>query len=129
MADSAYAIQKLNSSNYGTWVCDIKVILMDRGCWRIILEEELEPTSKDPAVAVTPKQVQDFRMRYDRAFTTIYLNIEPQYRTVIEDLSSGAEAWKTLEKHFRPDSRARIMSLMDEFYACRIQEEGLKRQD
>ena len=41
----------------------------------------------------------------------MHMNASLQYRTVIEDISEGAEAWKRLKKHFRPDSRARAIAL------------------
>ncbi|GBL85346.1 hypothetical protein AVEN_34553-1 [Araneus ventricosus] len=37
------SIEKLNANNYSTWKEDVKVVLMEKGSWRIITEEEKVP--------------------------------------------------------------------------------------
>lgn len=99
----------------------MKVLLLDRGCWRIIAGEETRP---DPnSDKVTEKDIRGFQNRYDKGYSSIYFGIEPEYRQLIEDITDGAEAWKRLEHHFRPDSRARVVALTDQFFAC-VPEDG-----
>lgn len=117
MGEGSFSTSKLNGLNYGTWVSDVKVLLMERGCWKIVQGVEIPP---DEAVE-SPKEIRNYKQRFDKAFTTIYLNLEDRFRSLIEDLDDGRKAWLTLEKHFRPESRARLMTLLDEFFACRIQ--------
>ncbi|GBM94824.1 Retrovirus-related Pol polyprotein from transposon TNT 1-94, partial [Araneus ventricosus] len=42
------------------------------------------------------------------------------YRCVIDDIEDPVAAWKRLEEHFRPNSRARVIGLTDDFFSCRI---------
>ncbi|GBN95690.1 hypothetical protein AVEN_125273-1 [Araneus ventricosus] len=37
---SPFAFPKLDGSNYTSWKEDMKVVLMDRGCWSFIIEED-----------------------------------------------------------------------------------------
>jgi len=107
-------IEKLNRNNYGTWVEDIKVLLMEKNAYRIVSGQEPKP-------AAEAKEAKDFQLRSDRAYTIIYLNIEREYRILITGSNEDPKkAWDTLEKHFRPESRARAMGLTDEFFSCRI---------
>lgn len=109
-------ITPLNSTNYATWAADAKVLLMDRNAWDIVQGKETKPD----ATTVSSKEVKDFNLRYNRAYTTIYLSISPEYRTLIEDISDGKEAWERLQKHFKPESRARLVQLLDQFFSCRM---------
>ena len=36
----------------------------------------------------------------------IYLNIEPNLRSIVENFDNAVTAWKALMKHFRPDNRS-----------------------
>lgn len=109
-------IEKLSSSNYGCWVDDIRVVLMDRNCWQIVSGNEVAPEDN----ALNAKIVRDFKMRKDRAYSTIYLNISKEYRPLIVDTQEPTEAWSRLKLHFQPDSRARVIGLYDDFFNCKI---------
>lgn len=127
-------IEKLDHSNYATWVNDIRVVLMEKNCWRIVSGEEKQPVAKTETAAadasateatatdktVSEKSVRDFTMRQDRAYSTIYLNISKEYRALITDTQDPKVAFKRLEDHFQPKSRARIVGLNDDFFSCRI---------
>ena len=126
-------IEKLNSSNYGSWKEDVKVVLMDRGSWQIVLGKEVPPLpspvkadasdvpGSDPAFdKAYRKQLKDFNLRKDRAYSTIYLSIEKEIRPLISETDDPVKAFELLQFHFRPDSRARIIGLTDDFFSCRI---------
>ncbi|GBM74707.1 hypothetical protein AVEN_274843-1 [Araneus ventricosus] len=66
------------------------------------------------------KELRDFNSRKDKAYSTIYLNVSKAYRCVIDDIEDPVAAWKRLEEHFRPNSRARVIELTDDFFSCRI---------
>lgn len=109
-------IEKLNRLNYGTWAEDVKVLLMDKNAWRIVNGSETRPADTEVV------KLKDFQLRSDRAYSTIYLSIDREYRTLISGTEDPAKAWEKLSTHFRPDSRARTMGLLDEFFSCRINE-------
>ncbi|GBN08374.1 Retrovirus-related Pol polyprotein from transposon TNT 1-94 [Araneus ventricosus] len=111
-------IDKLNNSNYASWLDDIKVVLMEKNLWRITEESEVSPDE-----ALFPKEYNEFQVRKNKAYATIYLSIEKEYRILISEVDDSPQAWKILQKHFRPDSRARVISLTDEFFSCKISED------
>ncbi|GBN46081.1 hypothetical protein AVEN_270798-1, partial [Araneus ventricosus] len=64
--------------------------------------------------------LKDYNLRKDRAYSVIYLSSEKEYRLLIAGIEDPVKAWKILEEHFRPDSRARAIGLTDEFFSCRV---------
>ncbi|KAG8183852.1 hypothetical protein JTE90_005316 [Oedothorax gibbosus] len=73
-------IEKLDASNYGAWKEDVRVLLMERNCWRITSGEEKYPTEVEPDEKSTPaerskdlrekaKEIKDFSIRRDKAYS------------------------------------------------------------
>ncbi|GFX50316.1 retrovirus-related Pol polyprotein from transposon TNT 1-94 [Trichonephila clavipes] len=114
---------------------------MDRNSWRIITGQEVKPDDSASA-----KEKRNLESRWDRAYSTIYLSIEKEYRNLISDTCDPIVAWKKLQDHFQPHTRARVIGLLqfpvplktrrvasseilrttgllDEFFNCRILEE------
>lgn len=115
-AANASGIEILNASNWSTWKEDIRVLLMDKGIWSFI--EKTEPPIDTENS--TRKDLQSYNVRRDRAYSTIYLTIEPTYRSLISDVKDGAEAFQILKNYFEPQSRARAIHLLDEFFDHRF---------
>lgn len=111
-------IQKLNASNYANWQCDIKYLLMEKNVYDIVIEAEKCPAGS----AVTEKDIKDFKIRSKLALSLIYLNIEPDYRKIIENCDCPVQAWKRLRTHFYPDTRSRHMRIFTELCECKIGE-------
>ncbi|GBN92948.1 Retrovirus-related Pol polyprotein from transposon TNT 1-94 [Araneus ventricosus] len=120
MESMNFLIKPLDSTNYATWCSDIKILLLDRDCWDIVAEREAAPVVKE-GDEIDARKFKEFNLRFNRAYTTIYMIVSPQYRTIIEGLTNGAEAWKKLKSHFQPDSRARVMALKHEFFSTVIE--------
>lgn len=116
MATYQIQIPKLNGSNYPNWSSDMKYVLMERNLWGIVNESEKRPKSEDAVL------LQEFNTRSNVALSTIYLNIEQEYRRIIENLESPVEAWKTLRLHFYPDSKAYHMKLFTDLCECKIKD-------
>lgn len=110
-------IDKLNGTNYGTWAKDVKAVLLDKNCWSFVIGTAIEP-GKDASV----KEKREFQARREKTYATIYLSITPEFRTLISDTEDGKIAWERLQKHFEPDSRARVIGLLDEFFECKLRE-------
>ncbi|GBO10570.1 hypothetical protein AVEN_267285-1 [Araneus ventricosus] len=115
-----FLIKPLDSTNYAAWYSDIKVLLLERDCWDIVAEKEAAPVVKE-GDEIDTRKLKEFNLRFNRAYTTIYMNVRPQYRTIIEGITNGAEAWKKLKSHFHPDSTARVMALKHEFFSTVIE--------
>lgn len=119
MATAQYSIEKLNAQNYVNWAADVKHLLLEKNAWDIVDDREKLPVIKDGS-GVTQKDVADFHARSRSARAIIYLNIEPEYRKIIENEENVVETWKKLKLHFQPDNRSRHMSLFSELCACKI---------
>lgn len=115
MTDTERLFPLLTADNWHTWKNDAKILLMDRGLWGFVseTEPELETTS-------TAKEVQQYNLRKDRSFTTIYYATSPEIRQLIVGETEGCKAWKTLKDYYEPVSKARIIQLLDEFFNMRF---------
>lgn len=104
-------IKPLAADNYSTWSADIKMLLIEKGCWSIVTGTEKPPGENADSITV-----RDYKLREGKALSTIYLNTSPKFRTLLEACQNGPDAWAKLKEYFRPDSRARIMALKQEFF-------------
>ncbi|GBM39661.1 hypothetical protein AVEN_104883-1 [Araneus ventricosus] len=109
MESMNFLIEPLDSTNYATWCSDIKVLLLERDCWDIVTEREAAPVVKE--YEIDARKLKELNLGFNGAYTTIYMNVSPQYRPIIEGLTNGAEAWKKLKSNFQPDARVRVMAL------------------
>lgn len=108
------SIERLNSQNYSTWREDVRAILMEKGCWRIVNGEEKQPAEGD-----SDKIKLSFSQRKDKAYSLLYLSTEKEYRSLVSNSDDPVKTWKILADHFRPDSRARVIGLTDEYFSCK----------
>ncbi|GBM72797.1 hypothetical protein AVEN_230352-1 [Araneus ventricosus] len=73
---SPLAFPKLDGSNYTSWKEDMKVVLMDRGCWSFIIEDKPCPEQ------ATEKEKFEYDWR-KRCYSTIYQGIERKFLPLI----------------------------------------------
>ncbi|GBN43432.1 Retrovirus-related Pol polyprotein from transposon TNT 1-94 [Araneus ventricosus] len=119
MATFNVQIEKLDANNYSNWAADIKYLLLDKDCWSIVTGTEEIPVL-DPDKGITHRDLKEYRLRASTAISTIYLNISPEFRKIIEGTENARVAWDSLKKFFEPDNRSRHMQLFSEFLACKI---------
>lgn len=117
MTNIQVSITKLNFLNYWNWAADVKYLLLDKNPWGIVTGTEKAPDPNDVAAN------KDYQSRICAALSVIYLNVEPGFRRIIENINDPQAAWKKLQTHFQPDNRARPMQLFSEILACRIDPE------
>ncbi|GBM94387.1 hypothetical protein AVEN_18417-1, partial [Araneus ventricosus] len=111
---SPFAFPKLDGSNYTSWKEDMKVVLMDRGCWSFIVEDNPCPEQ------ATEKEKFEYDWRKQRCYTTIYQGIERKFLPLIRYTTDGKEAWNILKTNFEPTSKARLAVLIDEFFELKF---------
>ncbi|GBN67200.1 Retrovirus-related Pol polyprotein from transposon TNT 1-94 [Araneus ventricosus] len=111
---SPFAFPKLDGSNYTSWKEDMKVVLMDRGCWSFIIEDKPCPEQ------ATEKEKFEYDWRKQRCYTTIYQGIERKFLPLIRYTTDGKEAWNILKTNFEPTSKARLAVLIDEFFELKF---------
>ena len=104
----------LNSTNYRSWKDEIQVVLMEKGAWGFV--DGSEPPL--PATA-SHRDLTDYNLRRNRSYTTIFLSISEEYRTLISETKDGATAWNILADVFEPKSRCRIVQLLDNFFSTK----------
>ncbi|GBM05823.1 hypothetical protein AVEN_62105-1, partial [Araneus ventricosus] len=64
---SPFAFRKLDGSNYTSWKEDMKVVLMDRGCWSFIVED-----NPCPEQATEKEKFERLPAEYDHLVQTLY---------------------------------------------------------
>lgn len=113
-----FNIPLLNFTNWFTWKTDVKVCLLHHGAWQYI--ESSDVVDEKPT-AETSKETTDVNLRKIRAYTIIYQHVSPELRPLISATTDGKIAWNILHEHFEPSTRARVIQLLDEFFAIRHQ--------
>ena len=108
-------IEPLNGSNYQSWKYNMKPVLMERGLWGFIQETEVEPDSTAQASAVNT-----YRLRSDKAYSLIALNVSKSLQVHISSITDPRLAWETLRKQFEFVSIAQVVSLNRRFYAATL---------
>ncbi|GFS81527.1 retrovirus-related Pol polyprotein from transposon TNT 1-94 [Trichonephila clavipes] len=101
MAFTNYQIKPFDSSNYSTWSTDVWFLLHEKNCFEIVAGKESAPEIKEE----NRQELKDFNARQQLALSILYLNISTEYRSIIENVTDPAEAWKLLRDNFQPDNR------------------------
>ncbi|GFX73386.1 SKICH domain-containing protein [Trichonephila clavipes] len=73
----------------------------EKNCYDIVLAKEEAPNKSDPGFSL--KDYNEFVSRKRVSLSLIYLNINPEYRKIIENLDDPVEV--TLKRNFQPDNR------------------------
>ncbi|GFU89648.1 retrovirus-related Pol polyprotein from transposon TNT 1-94 [Trichonephila clavipes] len=115
---TAHQIEKLGAYNYPTWVTDIKYLLLEKNCYNIVLAKEETPHKSDPGFL--QKDYNECISRKRLSLTLIYLNINPGYRKIIENLDDPVEVCSTLKRNFQSDNRSYHLLLFNQLVNCQM---------
>ena len=113
-------IEKLNGKNYQSWKYNIKLVLMERGLWGFTQEGQETP----PAETATTAVKNAFRLRSDKAYSLIALNVKKDLQVHISSVINPLEAWKILQKQFEFVSVTQIVRINRKFYAASMKEDA-----
>lgn len=91
---------------------------MERGLWGFTQEGQVTP----PADSVTASVRNAFRLRSDKAYSLIALNVEKDLQVHISSVTNPLEAWKILQKQFEFVSVTQIVRVNRKFYAASMKE-------
>lgn len=69
---------------------------------------------------ITDEVVSAFVTRSNRDFSFIYLNIEAEYKRIIDDCKNPLETWKRMKNNFQPDTRTHHITVFTELMESRI---------
>ncbi|GBN85521.1 hypothetical protein AVEN_71229-1 [Araneus ventricosus] len=109
---TVFTFPKLGDFNYGSWKTNMKVSLMEKGCWQFILG-----TEKPCPEGASDRDKLAYELRKQRSCT---MGGERKYEALIADTAVGKTAWDTLKANFEPCSRVRLASLVDDFFSSRF---------
>ncbi|KMQ86271.1 retrovirus-related gag-pol polyprotein [Lasius niger] len=112
--DERVSIEPLTRENYLSWSEDLKAMLLERDAWGIV-----KGTEEPPAATAPAKERKDYQARHRRGYSTIFLHMSKDLRSLISEIEDPKEAWDTLKEHFLPKSRARLIGLFDTFFQTR----------
>ncbi|GBN62596.1 hypothetical protein AVEN_33329-1 [Araneus ventricosus] len=98
---SPFAFPKMDGSNYTSWKEDMKVVLMDRGCWSFIIKED-KPC---PEQAAEKEKFERLPAEYDHLVQTLYRlkDEEFNHREVEKDLVNEAGRIQLKQKDLNLD--------------------------
>ena len=113
-------IEKLNGRNYQSWKYNVKLVLMERGLWGFTQEGQETPPAADASAAVK----NAFRLRSDKAYSLIALNVEKDLQVHISSVTDPLAAWKILQERFEFVSVTQIVRLNRKFYAASMKEDA-----
>ncbi|GBN56831.1 Retrovirus-related Pol polyprotein from transposon TNT 1-94 [Araneus ventricosus] len=97
---SPFAFPKLDGSNYTSWKEDMKVVLMDRGCWSFIIEDK-----PCPEQATEKEKFERLPAEYDHLVQTLYRlkDEEFNHREVEKQLVNEAGRIQLKQKYLNLD--------------------------
>ncbi len=113
-------IEKLSGKNFQSWKYNIKLVLMERGLWGFTQEGQEIAPGKDASAAVR----NAYRLRSDKAYSLIALNVERDIQIHISSTTDPLVAWETLKKQFEFVSITQIVRLNRRFYAATMEEDA-----
>ncbi|UYV68970.1 hypothetical protein LAZ67_6001864 [Cordylochernes scorpioides] len=121
MASSSQAlalnVEKLTGSNYRSWKFNMKMLLIERGLWECVINEETIDADEDQ------RKYEKTKIKQEKALATIALSISTEQQIHVIDCKTASEAWTTLEQIFEPKSRAQILQLKKQFVNIKFIEE------
>lgn len=98
-------IEKLNGRNYQSWKYNVKLIL-----------------ETPPAADASATVKSAFRLRSDKAYSLIALNVKKDLQGHISSTTDPLAAWKILQKQFEFVSVTKIVRLNRKFYTASMKE-------
>ena len=90
------------------------------GLWGFTQEGQETP----PAETATTAVKSAFRLRSDKAYSLIALNVAKHLQVHISSVTNPLEAWKILQKQFEFVSVTQIVRINRKFYAASMKEDA-----
>ncbi|KZS86957.1 hypothetical protein SISNIDRAFT_398810, partial [Sistotremastrum niveocremeum HHB9708] len=78
MSSSSSDFPKLSSTNYKSWVGDMRALLMIKEVWSIVNGDSVQPTADDK------KELLEWKTKRGKAAGLIFLNLESDQRVHVK---------------------------------------------
>lgn len=107
LMEGGVRVEKLNSSNYGTWKFKVRMLLVRDDLWDVV---------EDSTVGTTDQ----WRKRDNKALATICLLVDDAQLVHVKDATSSREAWTALKNHHEKSSLTSRLFLRKRLMAMRM---------
>ena len=112
----------LKETNYATWKVQCRMALMREGLWSIVNKEEIMPEFDVERRRESEEARRKFKIRYDKALTTIVLSVSPSLLYLLGDPEDPVKVWDILENQFQKKSWANKLILKTKLSRMRLKE-------
>ena len=85
-------IDKLNSTNYTHWACNVRAFMRDEDCLKIVLGQEEEPAVNNYT------RWKDYQSRKGVAYALIFASCTPEIQEYISSIDEPADMWTKLQE-------------------------------
>ena len=113
----------LKENNYATWKIQCRMALIREGAWPIVNREEVMPELDMERRRESEEARRKFKIRYDKALTTIVLNVSPSLLYLLGDPEDPVKVWETLENQFQKRSWANKLTLKRKLSSLKLKED------
>ena len=118
MSEDRSAVEKLKGpENWPVWKFAMKHVLLAKGLWEFV-----DGTAKGPGRGATEGANVSFKLRSEKAITTIVLGMESKYMYLITTCETAEEVWEKLSNHFESKSVANRLFLKKEYFRMKMVE-------
>ena len=116
MSEDRYAVEKLKGpENWPVWKFAMKHVLLAKGLWGFV-----DGTAKGPGRGATEAANMNFKLRSEKAITTIVLGMETKYMYLITTCETAEETWERLSNHFESKSVGNRLFLKKEYFRMKM---------
>ena len=110
----AETIQKLTAETYHEWKFEMKMMLIGKNLWDIVVGTETVHELS------THGEIMKFRRRQNHALSVICLNISRDLHIYVRNAKSAKEAWDNLSDRFEERSITRKLELRRKLYDAKL---------
>ena len=115
--DERWTVEKLaGESIWGTWKFQMRHLLLAKNLWGHIDSSEVL------AVDATDAAQAEFRLKAQRAFSTIVMAVGTSHLYLVTSCTNAKEAWDLLCEHFQGKTLANKLYLKKRYFRCEMKE-------
>ena len=114
--EEKWSIDKLDGSNWSAWKFQMKHLLLAKGRWGFV------DGSEELAATASEETATQFRLKSQRAFSTIVLAIKTAQLYLVNSCENPKQARDLLKNHFERDTLANKLFLKKKYFRTEMKE-------
>lgn len=115
------AVGMFNGTNYRQWKYATQLALEERGLWKIVKGEEVQPDESQKA------ELDAYKARGKKAYAAICLSLGNDAARDVMHLRTATEVWRTLENIYQPKNVMAILRLKKQLFNTKMNPGDLMR--